>query len=110
MAWGLRAQQSITAMALQVLKEKYPTTLRPQGVTGSDFSEDVLRGSKDGWAILAPNTPLESEGEVIQAVGAEIQLMRTVREYGPTSYFAYRMGVLSSLVACGLAAAGTRCG
>ncbi len=98
-AWGPRAMRSITAMALQVIKDDFPNTFRPGGVVGPNFERDVMAGASAGWQILTPATPLNNDEEVIQAISFEIILLRDVRQYGPTAYFAYRMGVLASLTA-----------
>ncbi|NLN91838.1 MAG: hypothetical protein GX130_00830 [Candidatus Hydrogenedens sp.] len=98
-AWGPKAMRSITAMSLQVLKNDYPDVFRPGGIVGVNFEKDVVSGSTDGWQVLAKTTPLNSDAEVVEAIASEIQLLREARTYGPTSYFAYRMGVLSSLTA-----------
>lgn len=82
-------------MALQVTKQGYPTAFRPGK---ANFERDVLQGAQDGYAALE-NTPLNTNAEVVQAIAQQIQLLRGVRPYGPTSYYAYRMGVLSALVA-----------
>lgn len=91
-AWGDRAQRSISYMALQVIQKDHPDTLR-------EYERDVLQGSVDGWAVLADSVPMNSDAEVVAAVNGQIQLLRDVRQYGVGSYFAYRMGVLASLVA-----------
>lgn len=98
-AWGPRATRSITAMALQVLKHDFPNTFRPSGIVGPNFERDVMTGASDGWQVLGNRLSLNSEKEVIQAISNEILLLREARLYGPTSYFAYRMGVLASLTA-----------
>ena len=95
-AWGPRAMRSITAMTLQVIKDDFPNTFRPGGVVGVNFERDVMSGASDGWQVLVPSTPLNNDAEVIQAISCEILLLRDVRNYGPTAYFAYRMGVLAS--------------
>lgn len=97
-AWGPRAQQSITIMALQVIKLEHPSVLRPGGITGTHFEKDVLRGSLDGYSVIADVVPLNNDIETVQAIATEIQLLRDARLYGPSSYFAYRLGVLASLV------------
>lgn len=94
-AWGDRAQRSITLMGMQLLKQEYPQTFR---ASDSNYERDVIAGAEDGHDVLMGIMPIESEGESIQAIGTEIQLLRNVRSYGPGSYFAYRMGVLSALV------------
>ncbi|HOH29510.1 MAG TPA: hypothetical protein PLC40_07540, partial [Candidatus Hydrogenedentes bacterium] len=98
-AWGPRAMRSITAMALQVIKDDFPNTFRPGGVVGVNFERDVMSGASAGWQKLVPSTPLNNDAEVVQAISCEILLLRDVRHYGPTAYFAYRMGVLASLTA-----------
>lgn len=98
-AWGPRAVQSISAMALQMLKQDYPDTFRPGGVVGPNFEKDVVTGARDGVAALGGTVPLGNEKEVMQAVATEVLLLREARQYGPTSYFAYRMGVLGALTA-----------
>jgi len=98
-AWGPRATRSITAMALQVLKHDFPNTFRPSGIVGPNFERDVMTGASDGWQKLGDRLVLTSDETVIQAIASEILLLREARLYGPTSYFAYRMGVLASLTA-----------
>lgn len=95
-AWGERAQQSITAMAMQVIKGDYSGVFKPGD---KSFERDVLLGATAGPATIQDAVPLFSDAETVQAIATEIQLMRDVRKQGTTSYFAYRMGVLSSLVA-----------
>ncbi|MBI2435190.1 MAG: hypothetical protein HYV26_20215 [Candidatus Hydrogenedentes bacterium] len=94
--WGERAQQTISMMATQVLKEQYKEVFRPGD---SNFEKDVMRGAISGSKVLAEFLPLNSDAETMQAVSAEIQLLHDVQQYGTTSYFAFRMGVLSALVA-----------
>lgn len=98
-AWGPRAVQSISAMALQMLKADYPNTFRPGGIVGPNFEKDVVSGARDGVAALGGTVPLGNEREAMQAVATEVLLLREARKYGPTSYFAYRMGVLGALTA-----------
>ncbi|HOQ91286.1 MAG TPA: hypothetical protein PLX03_14175, partial [Candidatus Hydrogenedentes bacterium] len=99
LAWNSRAMQAIAGMGLQMLKNDYPNTFRPGGVAGPNFERDVIQGAAAGWKILQDAYPMANENELIQAVGAEIVLLREVRNYGPTSYYAYRLGVLAALVA-----------
>jgi tetratricopeptide (TPR) repeat protein len=98
MAWGQRAKRSITAMALQVIEDSYTGVFSPDGVTGTRFENDVMRGASDGYEVLT-GIPLDNDAETILAIAEQVQLLRDVRKAGPSSYFAYRMGVLSSLVA-----------
>lgn len=95
LAWGPRAQRSITAMAMQVTKEEYNNPFRFSGV---NYERDALKGSSDGPAALAGEMPLGSDEDVLQAIANEIQLLRDARQMGPSAYFAYRMGVLAALV------------
>ncbi|MFP4501263.1 MAG: hypothetical protein ACLFTT_09725 [Candidatus Hydrogenedentota bacterium] len=91
-AWDARAQRTIAYMSLQVIQEDYPDILR-------QYDRDILRGAKTGYEEFADTMPLSDADDAVAAVGAQIQLLRNVREYGVNSYFAFRMGVLSSLVA-----------
>jgi hypothetical protein len=95
-AWGSRAQQSVTLMAMQVLKDTYPNAFK---TATTSFEKDCIAGAAAGVAVLEGDVPLGSDAETVQAVGTEIQLLREVREFGAGSYFAFRMGVLSALVA-----------
>jgi len=91
-AWGTRAQRSVTMM---VIKGDFYDVFR----RGEDnYERDVLRGSEDGHAVIRDDVPLNSDAETVEAVGSEIQLLREVLAFGPSSYFAYRMGVLAALV------------
>ncbi len=98
-AWGPRAQRALSGMALQLIKGEYASVFRPSGVTGSNYERDVLRGCQDGWAILKETNPLNSNRDTVQAIGIQIELLREARNYGPSSYFAYRMGVVAALTA-----------
>lgn len=98
-AWGPRAMRSIAAMSLQVINDNFPTTFRPGGVVGTNFERDVMSGASAGWQVLAPTVPMNNDQEVIDAIAAQILLLRDVQHYVPTAYFAYRMGVLASLTA-----------
>lgn len=95
-AWGPRAQRTITGMAIQVIQSKYPGTFRPGD---SDYTRDVLKGAEAGWSVIAKSLPINSDAEAVQAVASEIELLRDVRSFGAGSYFAYRLGALSSLIA-----------
>jgi len=95
MAWGPRAQRTITGMAIQVIQHKYPDTFRPGDAS---YEMDVLRGAEAGPAVIAESLPINSEAEAIQAIAIQIQLLRDLRPSGAGSYFAYRMGVLSALI------------
>jgi hypothetical protein len=82
-------------MSLQLLKQEYPQAFRPGD---ANYERDLLEGAKAGHAELQGVVPLGTDAETVAAIGTEIQLLRDVRDFGPGSYFAYRMGVLSALV------------
>ncbi len=94
-AWGPRAQRGITAMAMQVIEQDYAN---PFHLGGVNHERDVLVGCVAGPGVLAGSLPMGSESDIVQAIANEIQLLRDVRDMGPSSYFAFRMGVLASLV------------
>ncbi|HNR32712.1 MAG TPA: hypothetical protein PKI11_17615 [Candidatus Hydrogenedentes bacterium] len=79
-------------MALQVIQKTHPNLLR-------EYEQDLLRGSEQGFAVIADTVPLNSDAESIIAVRGQIQLLRKTRTYGVGSYFAYRMGVLAAMTA-----------
>ncbi len=91
-AWGPRAQRSISYTALQVVERDFPDTL-------SVHVRDIVAGAEAGYDELRENHALNSESEVVAAIASEMQLLREVRKYGVSSYFAYRLGVLSALTA-----------
>jgi hypothetical protein len=96
LAWGPKGQRSIAVMAMKLISEEHSSLYRAEYL---DFERNVLRGCSNGYGILE-GVPLRNDGETIQAIGAEIQLLRTARLMNPNSpYFSYRMGVLSTLVA-----------
>ena len=98
-AWGPRAMRSITAMSLQMIKGEFPNVFRPGGAVGTNFETDVLNGARDGVQVLGEAEPLGNDRQTMEAVMDQVALLRAARDYGPTSYFAYRMGVLASLTA-----------
>ena len=95
-AWGPRAERSIAAMAMQIIQSEHPNIFMPEG--GGNFTNDVFRGANDGIAVLG-TTPMLTEIETLKTIEEQIQLLRDVLKFGPSSYFAYRMGVLSTLTA-----------
>lgn len=103
-AWGPRAQRAITGMAIQVIQSKFPGTFRPGDSLGrftpgqTNYEQDVLKGAEAGWEVIAKDVPINNSEEAVLAVAAQIHLLAEVRPYGAGSYFAYRLGVLSSLV------------
>lgn len=90
-AWGPRAQRTIAYMALQVIQPDFPNLLR-------EYEDDVLRGCEEGYGVLGEGIPLNSDSEVVDAIIAQIILLRGLRENGVGSYYAYRMGVLAAMV------------
>ena len=96
-AWGDRAKRSITVMALQVLKQNYPYSF--QSEEGSNYDNDVVAGSTAGLEALSDNFSVATDAETVQSIATEIELLRDVRQFGPGSFFAYRMGALGAVVA-----------
>ncbi len=98
-AWGPRARQALTTMAIQMIQSEFPYVFRPSGSAGVGYEKEAIQGSSDSWQTIAEFYSLENEKAVITAISSEIQLLRDIRRFGPTSYYAYRLGVLSALVA-----------
>ncbi len=98
-AWGPKARQALTTMAIQMIQSDFPYTFRPTGSAGIGYEKEALQGSVESWEEIAEFYSFESESGVISAIIGEIQLLRDIRQFGPTSYFAYRLGVLSAVVA-----------
>jgi len=96
MAWGPKARQSIVLAALQLARREVPDAFKAGDV---NYEENLMRGAIAGVEILREGVPLNSDLQTIDAVGSEIQLLREARLRGAGSHFAYRMGVLSALVA-----------
>ena len=95
-AWGDRAQRSIAAMSLQVIKTEYPYAFQSDE---SNYEDDVIAGSMAGIDALSDGFTTSSDAVTIQGIGTEIELLRDVRQYGTGSYFAYRMGALGAVIA-----------
>jgi tetratricopeptide (TPR) repeat protein len=95
-AWGPRAQRGVASMSLQMLRQDFPDVFKSGEM---NFDSDVFQGCMNGRAALRGEHPLNTDADTVQAIESEIRILRDVLKYGPTSYFAYRMGVLSSLVA-----------
>ncbi len=98
-AWGPRARQALTTMAIQMIQSEFPYVFRPGGSAGVGYEKEAIQGSADSWQTIAEFYSFEDEKAVITAISSEIQLLRDIRKFGPTSYYAYRLGVLSALVA-----------
>ncbi len=94
-AWGDRAQRVITTTAIKEIRTRYAGTFK---AGRSDYFGDVIRGATDGWPEYRDSAIYDNPEAAIGAVGREIRIMRDVRNQGAGSYFAYRMGMLSSLV------------
>ena len=95
-AWGPAAQRAITATAVQVIRRTYSDAFKS---VEHNYEEDALFGSTAGYDFLNGGKPFRSYTEALAAVDNEIKLLRDVRNYGMGSYFAYRMGMVSALVA-----------
>ncbi|HOF40858.1 MAG TPA: hypothetical protein PLD73_12360 [Candidatus Hydrogenedentes bacterium] len=94
-AWGPRAQRAITGTSIQVvsrsIKDAYKTT-------SANYEEDVLKGALAGPSALRDAVGLNNDARVIHRIEAEMQLLNYVRSSATGSYYAYRIGVLSSLI------------
>ena len=94
-AWGPRAQRAITGTSIQVvsrsIKDAYKTT-------SANYEEDVIKGALAGPSALRDAVGLNSETRATHRIEAEMQLLNYVRNSATGSYFAYRIGVLSSLI------------
>ena len=94
-AWGPRAQRAITGTSIQVVsrsvKDAYQTT-------SANYQEDVIKGALAGPSALRDAVGLNSETRAMHRIAAEMQLLNYVRNSATGSYFAYRIGVLSSLI------------
>lgn len=95
-AWGWRARRAIAVSAIQMVRKEHSDVFRAEETS---YEEDVLRGAEAGAEILKTQVPLQNDTEAISAVSDQVQLLREVRKAGRGSYFAFRMGVLSALVA-----------
>jgi hypothetical protein len=95
MAWGPTARSAIIGTAIQVIEKGYRNPFKSVDV---DYERDVLLGMRHGAEVLKDDLPLGTDREKVNAIGTEIQLLREVRRTAAGSYFAYRMGVLASLV------------
>lgn len=94
-AWGPRTRRVITMGALQVIRTQFAVVFKAGKF---NYEADLLRGATDGLAAIKETVPMHNDGQALGAVAHEIALLRTVREYGAGSYFAYRMGTFSVLL------------
>ena len=95
-AWGSHSRKVIALGSLQLFREKYSEVFTAGTIS---YEADLIRGADDGAAIYEDIYSLNDDQQTIEAVSSEIVLLRTARNYGAGSYFAYRMGTLSSLIA-----------
>lgn len=94
-AWGPRARQSIALAALQLTRQKAPDAFTAGDI---NYEADLMRGAQDGISALGDEVPLNNDEQAIDAVYAQIQVLREARMNGAGSHFAYRMGGLAALV------------
>jgi tetratricopeptide (TPR) repeat protein len=94
-AWGERSQRVIAATAVSQLRTHHHSAFRSDNF---DYRPDVIQGAADGLEALPTSDRIVDLSSAIALVGQEMMLLREVRGMGTGSYFAYRMGVLSSLV------------
>ncbi len=95
-AWGPAAQTAITNVAIQRIQRKYPVVFQNEE---QKHHNDVLKGAVDACYTLDSNLGIKSRQDALDTVNNHIILLREMRQYGIGSYFAYRMGVLSAVVA-----------
>lgn len=94
-AWGPKAQEAIANTALQVIQRSFPRAFR---MGDTNYESEVVRGAVAGVKSLPDAATVKSDEQALITVGNELQLLRAVRAYGISRYFAYRMGVLSALM------------
>lgn len=95
-AWGPKAREAIARAGLQIARRSHPMALR--GSNQQSYDQDFVRGATEGYTIIRPTLTLGTDELAITAITGQIHLLREARKYGMGSYFAYRVGVLSSLV------------
>lgn len=95
-AWGPLARQTIAQSAYKLLQYEIYDIAKAGPVS---YEADVIRGAYDGAAAIEYTLPIHSDEQAIEAIGYEIHLLREIRKEGMGSHFAYRMGVLSALIA-----------
>lgn len=95
-AWGPVAQRAIVGTAFQAISRGYSN---PFKTTEVNYEADVIAGALSGRAILEAGSHIRTDRDAINQIGTEIQLLRDAKRMGSGgSYFAFRMGVLASLV------------
>ncbi len=94
-AWGPRAQRAITGTSIQVVRRAIQDAYLTSATT---YDEDVIKGALAGPSALRDAVGLNSQERAVQRIASEMLLLHYARKYSTGSYFAYRMGVLSSLV------------
>lgn len=82
--------------ALQSIKNEFPDTFR---AGEARYDADMLRGAETGLELIYATVPIHSDEQAVAAVSNQIQLLRTIRQEGAGSYFAFRMGAVSALAA-----------
>lgn len=95
-AWGPKGRRAVALAAMQLLRKDFPDVFK-----GGErrYEGDVVLGSKADLDELGEWVPLNDDSQSAVAVSYQIQLLRDARKRGVGSYFAYRMGLLSSLAA-----------
>ncbi len=95
-AWGPESREAITRSAYRILQYDIYEIAKAGDIS---YEADLIRGARDGKSIIAKNLPLNTDQQAMEAIASEIQLLRAVRKNGVGSHFAYRLGVLSALIA-----------
>ena len=94
-AWGPSAQKAIVSTAFQVLDQLYQDPFKSEDVS---YQSDVIRGAMADRSKVISEINKYDRDAVINAIGAEMLLLRNMAKQGVDSYFSYRMGVLAGLV------------
>ncbi|MGC8847094.1 MAG: hypothetical protein ACP5QY_14735, partial [Candidatus Hydrogenedens sp.] len=60
-AWGPRARQALTTMAIQMIQSEFPYVFRPAGSAGIGYEKEAIQGSTDSWQTIAEFYSFENE-------------------------------------------------
>ena len=94
-AWGPRAQRAIGITGVQMTRRTVTNAFRTEE---TDYEADVIDGMLAGPDALRNSVQTTGDAEIANLIGREIQLLRKMAEYNQGSFFAYRMGILGSLM------------
>ena len=95
-AWGPEAQRTISSTSIQMLRRTFSDAFRAGDIK---FDADVVRGARDGVEAMRDVDADITVEQAMSVVSDQIRLLRATENYSRSSYFAYRMGALGSVVA-----------